>query len=140
MNDRVGLNLLARLRVDLSDLKLHRFNHRFDCDSPLCSCGQSSESSVHFFIHYQLYIDLRRVLLDSVSEIILNDIRVYPDQHMCHILLYGSESFNSVVSRMILESTIRYINDSERFKVFNFNTTISGIRFGLVLPKCCGFQ
>ena len=113
----VGVNLLTRLRVDFSDLKLHKFNHRFNCDSPLCSCGQSSESTVHFFLHCQLYIDLRRVLLDIVSEIILNDVRVYPDQRMCHILLYGSESFNSVANRMILEATIRYIKDSNRFKV-----------------------
>ena len=105
------------MRVDFSDLKLHKFNHRFNCDSLLCSCGQSSKSTVHFFLHCQLYTDLRRVLLDSVSEIILNDVRVYPDQHTCHILLYGSESFNSVANRMILESTIRYIKDSNRFKV-----------------------
>ena len=110
LNDRIGVNLLTRLRLDFSDLKLHRFNHRFNCDSPLCSCGQSSESTVHFSLHCQLYIDLRRVLLDSVSAIILNNVRVYPDQHMCHILLYGSGSFNSVANRMILESTIRYIN------------------------------
>ena len=48
MNDRVGDNLFTRLRVDFSDLKLQKFNHMFNCDSPLCSCGQSSESSVHF--------------------------------------------------------------------------------------------
>ena len=48
MNDRVGVNLLTRLRLDFSDLKLHKFNHRFNCDSPLYSCGQSSESTVHF--------------------------------------------------------------------------------------------
>ena len=112
MNDTVGVNLLTRLRVDFSGLKLHKFHHRFNCDSPLCSCGQNSESTVHFFLHCQLYIDLRRVLLDSVS-----DVRVYPSQHMCHILLYGSESFNRVANRMILESTVRYIKDSERFNV-----------------------
>ena len=127
-----------RLRVDFSDLKLHKFNHRFNCDSPLCPCGQSSESTVHLFLHCQLYTDLRRVLLDSISEIILNDVRVYPDQHMCHILLYGSESFNNVANRMILESTIRYIKDSNRFKVymtFNFHTTISGIWLGLGIAQ-----
>ena len=100
INDRVGVNLLTRLRVDFSDLKLHKFDHKFNCDSPLSSCGQSSESTVHFFLHCQLYTDLRRVLLDSVSEIILTDVRVYPDQHMCHILLYGSESFNRAANRM----------------------------------------
>ena len=117
VNDRVGVNLLTRLRADFSDLKLHKFYHRFNCDSPLCLCGQSPESIVHFFLHCQSYIDLRRVLFDSLSKKILNDVRVYPDQHMCHILLYGSESFNSVANRMILESTIRYIKDSKRFKV-----------------------
>ena len=50
MNDRVGVNLLTRLRVGFSDLKLHKFDHRFNCDSPLCSCGQGSESTVHFFL------------------------------------------------------------------------------------------
>ena len=74
INDRVGVNLLTRLRVDFSDLKLHKFSHRFNCDSPLCSCGQSFEPTVHFFLHCQLYTDLRRVLLDSISEIILNDV------------------------------------------------------------------
>ena len=28
INDRVGVNLLTRLRVDFNDLKLHKFNHR----------------------------------------------------------------------------------------------------------------
>ena len=46
MNDRVRVNVLTRLRVDFSDLKLHKFNHRFNCDSLLFSCGQSSESTV----------------------------------------------------------------------------------------------
>ena len=73
-NDRIGVNLLTTLRVDFSDLTLHKFNHRLNCDSPLCSSGQSSRSTVHFLLHYQLYIDLSRVLLDSVSEIIFNDV------------------------------------------------------------------
>ena len=86
------------------------FDHRFNCNSPLCSCDQRSESTVHFSLHCQLYIDMRGVLLDSVSEIIFNDVRVYPDQHMCQIFLYGSESFNSVENRIILQSTVTYIN------------------------------
>ena len=110
LNGRVRVNLPTRLRVDFSDLKLHKFDHRFNCDSPLCSCGQGYGSTVQFFLHCQLYIDLRGMLLDSVSEIIFSDVRVYPDQHMCHILL-------CVANRMILESTIRYIKDSKRFKV-----------------------
>ena len=58
MNDKVGVNLFTRLKVDFSDLKRHKFDNRFNCDSPLCSCGQGSESTVNFFLHCPLYIDL----------------------------------------------------------------------------------
>ena len=81
MNDRARVNLLTRLRVDFSDLRLHKFDHRFNCDSPLCSCGQGSESTVHFFAALPVKYWSDGVLLDSVSEIIFSDVRVYPDQH-----------------------------------------------------------
>ena len=141
MNDRVVVNLLTRLRVDLSNLKLHKFDHRSNCASLSCSCGQAYESTVHFFLHCQLYIDLRRGLLDSVSEVICNDVRVYPDQYKCHFLLYGSKSFNSVANRMIL----RYIKDSERFKIFKNEIQLSHHNFrykvlAWVLLKCYGFK
>ena len=77
-------------------------------------------TSVTLLVHKKLITDstvafhcvrVVRVLLDSLSEIICNDVRVYPDQHMCHILLYGGESFNNVANRMILQPTVRYIKD-----------------------------
>ena len=117
IDDIAGTRLLTRLRVDFSDLRLHKFNHRFNCDSPMCTCGRGLESVEHFFLQCQFYADQRSVLIDSVSEVIGNEVQVYPEQHLCCIFLYGSESFNSVANKMILESTIRYIKDSKRFKI-----------------------
>ena len=37
--DRYGLKLLSCLRVDFSDLRMHRFNHNFNCSDPTCKCG-----------------------------------------------------------------------------------------------------
>ena len=116
IDDIAGTRLLTRLRVDFSDLRLHKFNHRFNCDSPMCTCGRGFESVEHFFLQCQFYADQRGVLIDSVSEVIGNEVQVYPEQHLCCIFLYGSESFNSVANKMILESTIRYIKDTKRFK------------------------
>ena len=94
INDIAGARLLTRLRVDFSDLRQHKFHHRFNCDSPTCTCGRGLESVEHFFLHCQFYADQRRVLIDSVSEVIGNEVQVYPEQHLCCIFLYGSESFN----------------------------------------------
>ena len=116
INDIAGARLLTRLRIDFSDFRLHKFDHRFNCDSPACTCGRGLESVEHFFLHCHFYADQRRVLIDSVSEVIDNEVEVYPEQHLCYIFLYCNENFNSVTNKMILESTIRYIKDTTRFK------------------------
>ena len=115
INDIAGARLLTRLRVDFRDLRLHKFNHRFNCGSSTCTCGRGLESVEHFFLHCQFYADRRRVLIESVSEVIGNEVQVYPEQHLCCIFLYGSESLNSVANK-IVESTIRYIKDTKRFE------------------------
>ena len=122
INDIAGARLLTRLWVDFSDLRPHKFDHRFNCDSPTCKYGRSLESAENFFLHCQFYADQRRVhmLIDSVSEVIGNEVQVCPEQHLCCIFLYGSESFNSVANKMILESTIRYIKDTKRFKTWSY--------------------
>ena len=83
---------------------------------PVFTCGRGLESCEHFFLHCQFYADQSRVLIDSVSEVIGNEVQLYPEQHLCCMFLYGSESFNSVANKMILESTIRCIKDAKRFK------------------------
>ena len=50
IHDRIGLPLLTRSRVNFSDLREHRFNHKFNCPSPLCQCTLDSESTEHFFL------------------------------------------------------------------------------------------
>ena len=51
-----GLKLLTRLRLGLSHLNEHRFNHNFeDCINPLCTCSFEVESTYHFFLHFCYY-------------------------------------------------------------------------------------
>ena len=59
---------LTCLRLELSHLNEHRFEHNFqDCVNPLCSCSVEPESKSHFFLcchHYTvLHADLMKGLI-----------------------------------------------------------------------------
>ena len=47
----IGLKLLTRLRLDLSHLNEHRFNHNFEnCVNPSCTCSLEAETNFSFFL------------------------------------------------------------------------------------------
>ena len=58
-----------------------------------CRCGKGLESAEHSFLHCQFYADQMRVLTDSVSEVIGNEVQVYPEQHLPYVFFYGSKSY-----------------------------------------------
>ena len=79
---------LTRLRLGLSHLNEHRFNHNFDidsCSSPLCSCSLEVESTKHFFLQCCHYTNICKTLLNTV-EMIDNDLN--------KILLFGNCKFS----------------------------------------------
>ena len=113
--DKFGVNLLTKIRVSFSDLRDHRFNHNFNCESPICLCGNEDETSVHFFLCCPRYATQRSSLLSKISDIIGSDVSVFPDEHLYHILVYGSNVYNSVSNGLIITETITYIRNSGRF-------------------------
>ena len=88
-----GLKLLTRLRLGLSHLNEHKFNHNFkDCVNPLCSCSLEVESVPHFFLHCHYFTDIQKTLfheLQAVDKNILNQ----SDNEIVELLLYGSGKF-----------------------------------------------
>ena len=115
--DKYGIKLLTKIRVSFSDLRDHRFNHNFNCESPLCQCGIEDETSVHFFLRCPLYTAQRSTLLCKISAIISSDVTVLPDEHLFFILVYGSNVYNFVSNKLILTETITYIRNSGRFTI-----------------------
>ena len=54
VSDSLGIKLLTRLRLGLSYLREHKFNHNVqDTINPLCSCSLESKSTTHFFLRCQ---------------------------------------------------------------------------------------
>ena len=73
INNPVGLKLLTRLRLGLSQLNEHKFNHNFqNCINPLCSCSLEIESTSHFLLHCHHYTNIQLTLLNNIAEIIGN--------------------------------------------------------------------
>ena len=115
MHNPNSLKLLTRLRLGLSHLNEHKFNHNFkDCVNPLCSCSLEVESVSHFFLHCHYFTDIQKTLfheLRLVDENILNQ----SDNEIAELLLYGSSKFKLEQNYSILRSSIKFIIKSERF-------------------------
>ena len=60
-------------------------------------------------------LTIRYTLLSKISDIISADVTVFPDKHLHHILIYGSNVYNLVGNRLIITETITYIRKSGWF-------------------------
>ena len=108
--------MLTRMRVNFSDLRDHRFNHSFNCPSPICDCSVEIESPEHFFLRCPKYISQRQTLLSNIATAIHADPSVLPDSHLTNILLFGSPSYNNITNKIITNASLHYIKSTGRFK------------------------
>ena len=96
----VGLILLTRLRLGLSHLNQHKFNHNFqDCLNPLCLCSLDVEAVSHFFLqcHYYSNTNIRSTLLNELQSIDINLLN-QEDDIVVEVPLYGSTNFRLLSS------------------------------------------
>ena len=109
-------NGLGHERVkNFSHLNEHKFTHNFlDTLNTVCSCGSETETTAHFFLRCQNHVMNRSKLLKNVYNL-HQTLRNYDDDHLIHILLYGSEKFNFNSNKEIIKLTICYLKDTERF-------------------------
>ena len=109
------LKLITRLRLGLSHLNEHKFNHNFNnCINPLCNCSLDIESIVHFFLHCNYYNSARISILNdlnSVDRALLNLSHL----SLVNVLHYSGPYFDDSENAFTLNSSIKYILISERF-------------------------
>ena len=116
-----GIKWIYQLRVGLSCLRSHKFNHHFiDTPSPTCVCNQADETTLHFLLDCSNFSSKRVELLSLLNDILfMNDIEDISLSDKTKILLYGHENFLFEENKMILKSTIRFINKTGRFSTDN---------------------
>ena len=115
-HDIEGVRLLTRLRVQFSDLREHRFRHRFHCSNPMCLCQTGIEDNEHFLLHCPRYTIYRKDLLDRVSNIVERDLDSLTSIDLCNLLLYGNSELPLDMNHSIIESTITFIKSTKRFE------------------------
>ena len=109
------IKLLSRLRLGLSHLNEHRFRHNFmNCLNPLCSCLLEVESTTHFFQYCHFYDTFRQTLLNTVESIIQETSNL-SDDILVNLLMYGRPNYSFDENEEILNASIRYILDTNRF-------------------------
>ena len=113
-----GIKWIFQLRVGLSPLKSHKKSHHFkDTPYDTCSCAQGiAETTCHFLLHCSNFIIHRKVLLDIVNPVLrAQNIFGFADNELAHLLLYGDEKLKFEENQKILNATINFIRNSNRF-------------------------
>ena len=111
-----GIKLLTRLRLGLSHLNEHKFNHNFDdCVNPFCSCSFKPESTLHFFLHCHRYNAIRSITLFEDLNSVDKNLFKLSDNELTLILLYGSTKYSLMNNHILLNSSIKYIENSKHF-------------------------
>ena len=110
-----GIKNLFRLRVGLSQLKHHKKRHNFlDTPTDMCDCQVEGEDCTHFFLSCVLYDAQRTALLNSVMAI-FRKYHLNEQAINIKVLLYGHPIMTSTDNKTILQATIQFINDTERY-------------------------
>ena len=104
--DNEGIKLLTRLRLGLSHLHKHKFNHGFlDTISPICSCNIEEETITHYFLRCPNFTQQRIYLMNELNKIDPNLLLVN-ENLLLLTLLYGNTQFNDDLNSRILYLTI----------------------------------
>ena len=117
MYDPKGLSIFTQLRVGISKLKSHKFNHNVrDTVDPMCLINDGIEDIEHFLLQCHAYSEQRRDLLGAIIVLLqFHNISNLPNQTLVRTTLYGDEVFTYIQNRQIVEATVRFIGRSEHF-------------------------
>ena len=82
--------------------------------NPLCTYSLEIEDILHYLLYCHHFSQLRIDLMDSVKPVI-DIFESLSDNIKKEVLLYGDSRLDANKNKLILEATITYIKNSERF-------------------------
>ena len=112
-----GIAYLTQLRVGLSKLNFHKFKHNFkDTINPMCPINDGIEDTEHFLLLCNSFREHRRSLLADVNDVLeAYGFSEVPDNNILQLLLYGNKNLPLEANKLILNATMKYIFETERF-------------------------
>ena len=110
-----GIKLHTRLRLGLSHLNEHKFSHNFDdCVNAFWTCSLEPEPISHFFLYCHHYNTIQSILFKHLNSVDKNLFRL-SDNELTLILLYSSTQYSLMNNRILLNSSIKCIENSKSF-------------------------
>ena len=123
IHDWVGIKLLIRLRLGFSHLRQHKFRHNSeDTLNALCSCSIQAQTTLHFFLRYQFFNDIREILMNDLMNINRSLLSLNQDK-LISVLLYGNKT-----NFKILICTVQPIKSHTDLRI-PFSKSFYSIRF-----------
>ena len=116
--DPIGISYISQLRVGLSKLNFHKFNHNFrDTVSPMCPTNDGVEDTEHFLLLCPSFDIQRRDLLAGVSAVLQHflEVNTLSNNAFIQVLLYGDQKLPIDINRNILKLTLSFIHQTGRF-------------------------
>ena len=100
--------MLTRIRHRSNSLKAYLYGVNV-ISSPGCGCGAPIENADHYFFECPLYTNQRNNLFINLNRLQINDADVA-------VLTAGSHNYDENTNRLIIQFTIKFIKDSQRFE------------------------
>ena len=90
--------------------------HNFiDTPSDKCVVCNRTENLDHYFLHCTRFTEARRTLFDLLLTIINVHFEQLNSKDKIKLLLYGDLSLGNAVNKLLIEATLNFLRDSERF-------------------------
>ena len=105
---------LTMLRVGLSPLNAHKFEHNFKNITKHCLLCGCPEDTSHFLLDCKSYRLSRTAMFNEVSAILNRDVSTLPKRTVVSILLYGSEDITYEKNTKILNTVADFCIKSMR--------------------------
>ena len=112
IHNPVGIKYLTRLRVGLSHLRAHKYQHNFvDTTTQCCSCANNvSETIEHYLLYYPNYSLVRSELFEKL-RLIISLLILTSTSYTCDLLLYGDSSLYKVQLALLFQvKDLRYLS------------------------------
>ena len=120
IHNPLGLHLLTRLRLGLSHLNEHKFNHNFKTVLTHFLLAAQKQSLHHIFSSSVFIIkNIRSSFLNELKFLDGNILNL-PDTTLPNLILYGGSQFNIKQNNFILNADIKHISESNSFNGFLF--------------------
>ena len=82
--------------------------------NPLCSCSLEIENKLHYLLHCHHFNHIRTDLINSVKSV-YDNFESLSEKDKKDILLHGDSRLNRIKNKFILEATLTYNKNPERF-------------------------